>query len=310
MKRLIHFIAYSKAASYVAALLCVVSWCVQVEEKTLTDLLWLMSSLVAGYLLVRVNREFSLGDTRSPLPATLFFMGCSIVPDYFAQYTAGLHAVLFPMACYMLLSTYREREAMGRYFLAFTFVGIQCLLAPPLLFTLPLLVLCGMFMGSLHVRTLLASLWGLLFPFWMMCGVLFLMGRVGVVPLYFEQLVSTTSVPFILQTGLRQWGMLLWVLLIALPGSIGILFNRTMKLQASAGFRLLIGVLAVSLVTMSLPTACSSVLFPCVLMTTALIGSAMFTGNGSRAKDIFFIILLLIWLFFLGLPLWSNFWTR
>lgn len=309
MKKLIHFITYSKAAAYIAALLCVVSWCMQVEEKTLTGVLWLLLSLLAGYLLVKVNREFSLSDSKSTLPATLYFMGSSIVPDLFAQHGAGWHVALLSVACYVLLQTYRERDAMGSYFLTFALIGILCLLAPPLLWVLPWLVLCGAFMESLHVRTFFAALWGLLFPYWVACGVLFLTDRIGAVVPYLEQVSSLEMFTLLpMQGNFGWWGQLLWALLMALPGGIGILLNRTMRLQASAVFRLLIGALVVLLVAMWLSAAHSAALLPCVLLIAALIGSAMFTVGDNRVKNIYLVVVLLVWLSLLGLSLWNSFW--
>ena len=307
MKRFIHFITYSKAAPYIAALLCVVSWCIRVEAKTLTGFLWLLCSLLVGYLLIKVNREFSLSDSKSLLPTTFYFMGCCMAPDLLAQHGAGVHIILFSLAGYVLLQTYRERYAMGRYFLAFTLIGIQCLLAPPLLLTFPWLVLCGTFMESLSARSFFAALWGLLFPFWVAFGVLFLTDRMEVVAPYFEQVVSAVSTTLPPQPMSHWWNLLLWPLLIVLPGSIGILLNRTMKLQASAGFRLLIGALVVLFVTMWLSSVHYAVLLPCVWLIAALIGSAMFTFSDSRAKNIYLIVLLLIWFSFWGLSLWNNF---
>lgn len=307
MNKIARFMIRSKAAACIAALLCVVSWCIQVEAKTLTGFLWLLFSLLAGYLLIKVNREFSLSDSKSLLPTTFYFMGCCMAPDLFAQHGAGVHIILFSAACYVLLQTYRERYAMGSYFLAFTFIGIQCLLAPPLLLTFPWLVLCGAFMESLHVRTFFAALWGLLFPFWVAFGVLFLTDRLGVVAPYFEQIVSMTSTALPPQPVAHWWNLLLWPLLIVLPGSIGILLNRTMKLQASAGYRLLIGALVMLFVTMWLSSVHYAALLPCVWLIAAFIGSAMFTISDSRAKNIYLIVLLLIWLSFWGLSLWNNF---
>ena len=300
MKKLIHFITYSKAAAYIAALLCVVSWCVQVEEKTLLGALWLLLTLLAGYLLVKVNREFSLSDSKSTLPATLYLMGSSIVPDLFAQHGAGMHVALFSFSCYVLLRTYRERCAMGSYFLAFTLIGIQCLLAPPLLLVLPWLLLCGAFMESLHVRTFFAALWGLLFPYWVVCGMLFLTDRIGIVAPYLRQISSMMSNSLPPLSEFSWWGQFLWTLLIVVPGSIGILLNRAMKLQTSAIFRLLIGAVGVFFVAMWFSTAYAALL-SCVLLIAPLIGSAMFAMGGNRVKDIYLIVLLLVWLFLLVL---------
>ena len=313
MNKIAHFIVYSKAAAYIAALLYIVIWCsksVLSGGITFSGSLGLLLSLVVGYLSVRVAREHSFNDTKGALPATLFFMGCAIAPQTGLVRGDLAQFVLFIVACYILLCTYHKRNAMGSYFLAFALVGVQCLMTPSLLLTLPLLVLCGVFMESLHVRTFFAALWGLLLPYWVAFGALFLTDRVALIAPYFEQIFPPVfGVSEILNTP-QRWAQLLWMFLLALPGSVMILLNRTVKLQANAGFRLLITSLVVLLVTIWLSPACYPALFSCVLLFSSLIGTVLFVGNGGRAKNIYLIVLLILWIFFLSLPVWSNYTTH
>ena len=304
MKKLVHFITYSKAAAYIAALLYIVSWCAQVETKTLEGAFCLHLSLVMGYLLIKVNREFSLSDTKNTLPATLFFLGSALAPDLLNQHEGVVHFLLFSLACFMLLRTYRSRDAMGTYFLAFALIGVQCLLSPPLLLALPFMVLGGAFLESLHGRTLFAALWGLLFPYWMTCGVLFLTDRVGLIVPYLEQIIPVSSA-FVL-TSFGLWAQLLWALLLFVPGCIGILLNHTIKLQTSSGFRLIITALLVLAVAVGISPTNYSGLFPCILLGVSLIGSALFAGAGKRVRNIFLVVLVLFLLASLGYVLYGT----
>ena len=310
MNKIVHFIVYSKAAAYIAALLYIVIWCsksVLAGGITLWGSLGLLLSLVAGYLSVRVAREHSFNDTKGALPATLFFMGCAIAPQTSLVRSDVVHFILFIAACYILLCTYHRRSAMGSYFLAFALVGVQCLMAPSLLLTLPFLVLCGVFMESLHVRTFFAALWGLLLPYWVAFGVLFLTDRVSLIVPYLGQIQpSMLSGPAISDAPLR-WMQLLWIFLLALPGSVMILLNRTVKLQANAGFRLLITSFVVLLVTVWLSPSCYSALLPCILLYSSLIGTVLFVGNGNRGKNIYLIVLLILWISFISQPIWINY---
>lgn len=308
MNKLAHFITYSKAATYIAALLCVVSWWFQRGGNLLADVCSLVLILVAGVLLVRVNREFSLSDSKSTLPITLFFMGCGIASDLWVQGGVGLLFVLFSLACYILLRTYRERDAVGRYFAAFVLIGIQCMLAPPLLLTLPLLVLCGVFMESLHLRTFFAALWGLVCPFWIVCGILFLIDRTEFIAPYLDNVVSMASPSHLWLYSPHRWVQLLWAMLIALPSSVVVLLNRTMKLQTSVVFRLLIGALVVLFISMWMASAYYAALLPCVMMGVALLGSALFATDNSRARNIYLIVLVLFWIFLFVQPLWNSYW--
>lgn len=313
MNKLAHFIVRSKAAAYIAALLCVIAWAIHSTECggiDAYDCLGLLLCLIMGYLSVKAGRELLFNDMKSVLPATLFFMGCAIAPRIIPQGIDGVHFILFLLACYVLLQTYRDRSAMGNYFLVFVLVGIQCLLAPPFLLTLPWLVLCGTFMESLHGRTLLAALWGLLFPYWVVLCVLFLTDRMYLVAPYLGRIFPMPFVGCGVPDSLQLWALLIWVLLLAFPGSVSIVLDRTMKIQSSAGLRLLIFSLVILLVSIGLSPDVWSALTSCVLLLASLIGSVLFVRNGTRATNICLVAMFFGWLLFFGYTLWSNFMTH
>lgn len=303
MNKIAHFIVHSKAASYIAAILCVVVWVIHAvgRGETINVFGWLglLLVVVAGYLLVKVGREFSFNDVKNAFPATLFFMSCALAP--IAPEKAGVaHMILFPLACYIMLRTYRDRSAMGNYFFAFLLIGIECLLSPPLLLTLPWLVLCGIFMESLHGRTFFAALWGLLLPYWVAFSVLFLTDRVSVVPSYIGQIVPSRSAILPLYDIPHLGIQFAWTLLLVLPACMKVLFDRTLKLQASAGFRLLIASMIVLFVSIGLYSESYSILFPCIQLCASLVGSAFFVCDGNRVKNIYLVVLLILWSVSLG----------
>ncbi len=310
MKKVVRFIIHSKAAAYIAALLYIAVWCcrsVLTGDFNFSGCLGLLLSLAAGYLSVKVAREFSLSDVKNVLPATLFYMGCTVAPQLNLVGGNRVHFILFSISCYILLLTYRNRSAMGGYFFTFVLIGIECLMSPSLLLALPWLVLCGSFMDSLHVRTFLAALWGLLCPFWIVCGVLFLTDRVGDIAPYFGHILPSELSMSIVLGDTQLWVPLLWALLLILPGSVAILFDRTMKLQANAGFRFVIVSLVVLLVAVCLSLEIYMALFPSVLISASLIGAGLFVTGEGRARNIYLLALFVLWLVALGLQVWSSF---
>lgn len=306
MRKLIRFIVYSKVAAYIAALLWVIVWVLHLikESGEVRNYFTLLIWPFAGYLLVKMGRELSFNEARSPLPVTLFFMGGALAPQMGLGCGGALHFLLLPAACYALLRTYRNRDSMAVYFLAFALIGIQCLIIPPLLLVLPWMVLCGVFMDSLCGRTLLAALWGLLLPFWMAIGLLFLMDKTTLVVPYLEQVMPSA---WVMQGGELFVPQLAWVLLLLVPGGVILLFNRTMRAQASAGYRLLMLALVVLLIAVAISPEQYSVLSACILLYASLIGATMFVGNEGRARNIYLVALLVIWLVLLGLHVWSTY---
>ena len=106
---------------------------------------------------------------------------------------------------------------------------------------------------------------------------------------------------------IQHWVPLLWALLLALPGSVTILLNRTMKLQTSAGFRFVMASLVVLFIAIFLSTECYMVLFPSVMLCVSLIGAGMFVTGEGRARNIYLLVLLTLWFVVLGSQVWSNY---
>ena len=299
MNKVTHFFMHSRAATYIAALLCVVSWVLytvgQGGEVVASDSLGLLLCVAVGCLAIKVCREFSFTGMKDTLPTTLFFMGCAIAPQLMPVGIESIHLLLFPLACYILLHTYRDRNAMGRYFFAFILIGLECLQDTSLLFALPWLVLCGAFMESLHMRTFFAALWGFLFPYWVVGSALFLTDNTELITSYLRQIdFSVTAIWPMLATQLGT--LLLWTLLLAIPGSVMLLLDRTMKLQVSARFRVLIASLLLLLVTIFLFPIVYPALSPCLLLYASLIGAVFFLRNSMRAKNWYFMLLLVLWI--------------
>ena len=105
----------------------------------------------------------------------------------------------------------------------------------------------------------------------------------------------------------QLWAQPLWMLLLVLPSSVVLLLNRTMRIQASAGYRLLLLALVVLLVTVVISPAYYAMLSPCILLHVSLIGATMFVGGENRARNIYLVILFVMWLASLGLYVWNNF---
>ena len=125
-----------------------------------------------------------------------------------------------------------------------------------------------------------------------------------VVP-YIEQIFPGVST--IQLSNPQLWMQLLWMLLLALPGSVLVLLNRTMRIQANAGYRLLMLALIVLFVAVVISPAYYAMLSPCMLLYASLIGATMFVGNEGRARNFYLVVLFVIWLASLGLYVWNNF---
>lgn len=141
---------------------------------------WLLSGLLAHgwwpqlacyvatvYLLIELSNSNALLRVRSRMVSFSFVLLTGMVCPLFGSLTGGLTTLLWTLALTVLLSTYQDNQAAGRVFYAFAFLSgasiffVQSLWLVPVVWLLMLTQL-----QSLSGRTWLASIIGLLAPYW------------------------------------------------------------------------------------------------------------------------------------------------
>lgn len=327
MKKITHFIIHSRAAAFVAALLMLCLWTYTIVTETdnnpigwqnTASYLLLLIYPLTGYLLAWVDRQFALSGTRDPFPATIFFIGCCLAPQHALCPIGSIQLICIAPAIYLLLSTYRHRSAMGSYFMAFALMGIATIMTPQLLFIAPLLIIGCLFLQSLHARTLAASLLGLLFPYWIAFSILFLTDNLTHVNVFVKQLTQYTEPATIRLTAdmgfippfsiPMTWSTIAWLVLLALPSIVYNSFNSTQQLRVRATRYFLATTTIIMFVAVSISPNLYNALIPSIILLSSAVGSALFAeSQQSAGKNIWFIILLVIWLIILASYLWNSF---
>ena len=85
--------------------------------------------------------------------------------------------ILMASAGGILFSTFREEEATGKYASAFALYGTALLLVPEWSPLLILMLIGGLIMQSMNLRSFMAAIVGLLVPAWILAGVFFLIDK-------------------------------------------------------------------------------------------------------------------------------------
>lgn len=171
MKRLQNKIAESRSTLPWTVVLAGAAWYVAAKETS--PLTYLSTSLIglAAYLTFLLNNRYTLIRIYSRTPSTsLIALSCCSIP--FLLDTDGL--IGLATACLMLLSyrllfdAYQDKNSQGTIALVFTCTGISALAEPKVLCLVPLMwVLIKTKIMALSIRTAIASLLGLMLPFWL-----------------------------------------------------------------------------------------------------------------------------------------------
>lgn len=135
----------------------------------ITQRLWIQLAgfAVSVYLMVELNNSNALLRIRSRLVSgafvALYCTACFLFSSLNGAFMqAGVIASLL-----LLFHTYQDPSSAGKIYYGFLFWSLSSLLFPQLLFFVPLLwILMGTQLLSLSVRTFMASILGIVTPYW------------------------------------------------------------------------------------------------------------------------------------------------
>lgn len=147
---------------------------------TYTAIIWLLAGAVnngwwvqmsclgfSTYLLVELNNSNALLRIRSRMISSVFLALTCTTGFLFPSLNGSLISFLFIATLLPLFSSYQDSKSQGRYYFAFLCIGVASLLYVHLLYFVPLLWLSSIFyLQSLNVRSWIASLLGLITPYW------------------------------------------------------------------------------------------------------------------------------------------------
>ena len=151
---------------------------------------------ISVYMMVEMNNAFSLLRVRSRMTSSTFIALTCTVSFLFGSLSGALVQLFTIASLLFLLSTYQSAQSLGRIFYAFLLQGLVSLLWPHILLLVPLQwLLMVTQLQSLSWRGLLASLIGLLTPYWFI-SVWFIYQR-DFTPLadHFRSLATITPLP-------------------------------------------------------------------------------------------------------------------
>lgn len=166
MKRPQNIIAESGLTLPVAAFFGIVVWLL---VGVIHLQLWpqLACFVATVYVLVELTNQNALLRVRSRMVSSTFiFLSCT-ASFLLPQMTGGIVQLCFVLAFLLLFQTYQTNLSVGRIFYAFTAIGVASLFFVQVLWYIPVLwVLMATQLQSLSWRTWLASLLGLVTPYW------------------------------------------------------------------------------------------------------------------------------------------------
>lgn len=166
MKRLQNRIAEGGMTLPVAALLGLVAW---LAAGLISQGMWpqLACHVATVYLLIELSNQNALLRVRSRMVSSTFILLSCTAPMLFPQFSGAVVQLCFVAALLLLFHTYQNSQTMGLTYYAFLALGLSSLVWVHVLWYVPVVwLLMATQLQSLSGRTWMASLLGLVTPYW------------------------------------------------------------------------------------------------------------------------------------------------
>ena len=169
-KRLQNKIAASRFSLPVTATLAALVW---VAVGFIMDNIWAQFAftIISTLLMVELNNRNSLMRTYSRMVSCSFLMLITMASLPNPSMKASIVTMCFIAFTLIIWNSYQDRKAAGWAFYAYFCIGLASLVFIQVIYYLPILWLCMIFFSnSFSARTFLASLIGVIAPYWFVSG--------------------------------------------------------------------------------------------------------------------------------------------
>ena len=306
MKRLQNRIAESGIILPVAAVYTVLIWLL---AGLVTHNWWpqLVCLTASAYLFVEISNSNALIRVRSRMVTTTFLILTCLYPEAFASLSGGFTQLAFIVSILLLFNTYQDRLSTGKTFYAFLCIGLCSLKFVHILFLAPVFwLLMETQLQSLSLRTLSASIIGLITPYWFLALWFIYIQDFTLVWQHFA-LLGTFEFPYdYTQITPNQLLVYCFLLILSVSGIIHFWrnsFEDKIRIRMLFGFFTLIMLLV--MVFIALQPQHFDPLIRIVIICASPLVAHLLTLTSSRITNIAFFVILAVCLLITGINLWT-----
>ncbi len=307
IRRLQNKVAGSRMTLPLMALYATLIW---VAGGLITKGLWLqfVCFAVSTVLMVELNNANALIRIYSRMVSSMF-IALSCAACFLFEPIGAAVSELFVIAAYLILfHCYQDRKAAGQTFYAFMCLGISSLFCVQIIYFIPIVwILMAAFIRSISVRTLVASVIGIIMPYWLAAAIMLYTGGFDRLASHIGQLAVTDGLFDFTALQIHHW---ITLALIAVTAVTGMVHYKRQCLNDKIRTRMFYN----CFITMDLASAAFFVLLPqnadfamrmMIINTSPLVGHFIALTNTKITNIAFYAIsaaILIITAFNLWMP--------
>lgn len=263
--------------------------------------------LLTAYGMLVLNNTYALIRIYSRMVSCSFLVLACMASFATSSWRIPLLGLVSVLAYILLFRCYQDRSAQGWVFYAFVCIGIGSLSWVQMLYFVPLAwLVCAFCLYCLDLRTFIASVFGVAFPYWFWAGWLAIKGNMAPLLEHFEELITFGH---IMESGCitnHHLAMLLFIIVTAIIGSLHFVSHSYQdKIRTRMFFQCFMFSAVYAFVFLVLqPQFASQLLIVMTVMTAPIIGH-YFALSNSKASNILFFVMLAVAIAIIAFNLWT-----
>ena len=265
--------------------------------------------ILATYLMILLNNFHALIRIYSRAITSAFIILSGVACFIFPSLEGCIVTVGLVASLLTLFTTYQNREAAGWIYYTFLILGVASVANIHFLVFIPIYWIMMIFINSLSLRTFIASLFGLLTPYWIWIAVVLFFYKDNLTP-FTSLFQPLTEVSFFNAYGsipLSHYLTYAFLVILAFTGIIHFLrksYND--KIRTRQFYYSIIFFNIVVLVLLALFPQYYDLLFrPAIILTSPLIGHFIALTR-TKITNIAFYLILITALLLTGFNLWTS----
>lgn len=272
----------------------------------------LVCFILATYLMILLNNFNALIRIYSRAITSAFIILSCVACFIFPSIEGGIVTVGFIASLLTLFVTYQNREATGWVYYTFLILGLASMAKVSLLALIPIYWILMIFLSSLGLRTFIASILGLLTPYWFGIATLLLLYK-GDFSLFTSHFLPLTEITFFTaydSIPLSHYLTYAFLVILTITGITH--FLRTSYNDKIRTRQLYYSIMFFNIVILVLlpvfPQQYDLLFRPAIILTSPLIGHFIALTK-TKVTNIAFYLILITALVLTGFNLWTSSFT-
>lgn len=268
--------------------------------------------VLATYLMMLFNNFNALIRIYSRSTSSAFVILSGVACFLFPSIEGDLVTVGFIASLLTLFATYQNREASGWTYYTFLILGLASLAKVHLLVLIPFFWVLMIFLSSLSLRTFIASLMGLLTPYWFWIAVVVCSSQSDLTP-FTDHFLPFTEFPFFTayeSIPLSHYLTYAFLVILTITGMVHFLrtsYNDKIRTRQLYYCFMFLNVMILVLLPL-FPQHYDLLFRPAIILTSPLIGHFIALTN-TKVTNIAFCVILITALLLTGFNLWISSFT-